>query len=155
MLNSAYRTAECCLFQAVYIPLLLLLSATRRLERREWQACVKRFATFYLPYWAHQAASMRMLAARSMLATLRAEGGWPLLGANKLLGLVLYTTGTVPNIGMAMGLRVRLWLQVLMQVATMATTLPLTKKLCSSSGSRTPPPSSSWLLPTRPSTCCR
>ena len=101
---------------------VLAMAATRTPGRREAQACLLRLATFVLPFWAGHALRM--------LGTTPAATGSALLRAGSLAGLVLYTTGTLPSIALALGRPVRLWLQLLVQVVVVVATLPRTDQVC-------------------------
>ena len=52
----------------------------------------------------------------------------------RLVVMVLYTTGPLTNLGLALGRRVRLWLQLLVQAAVVAAALPRTDQLCRTPG---------------------
>ena len=122
LMNPDNRGPGFVAYLSCYFAAMLLFAARRRPERRELQACILRVAIFFPPFWGRVAARM--------LASLPPTSGSTLLRSLQLAGLVLYTTGTVPNISTAVGRRVRLWLQLLMQAAVMAAVLPRTDQLC-------------------------
>ena len=109
-------------YLAIYLAAMLAMAATRTPGRREAQACLLRLAIFIPPYMAHH-------ALRGLAMPLPSSGGVVLLGF-RLVVMVLYTTGTLPNLGLALGRRVRLWLQLLVQAVVVAATLPRTDLLC-------------------------
>ena len=124
---KGHTTPTFVAYLAAYLAAMLACAATRTPGRREAQACLLRLASFFPPFWGTH-------ALRGLAAPLPAGGGGIVLLSLRLTARVLYATGTLPNLGLAFGRRVRLWLQLLVQAAVVAATLPRTDQLCRTPG---------------------
>ena len=123
-LKTVNKTPGFKAFLATYLAGMLALAAVRTPERREAQACLLRLATFILPFWFRHTQAMLSNAQPPL------EAGNYVLRAAALAFSVPFITGTLPNIGIALSRRVRLWLQLLVQAAVVATQLSRTGQLC-------------------------
>ena len=109
-------------FLATYLAGMLALAAVRTPERREAQACLLRLATFILPFWFRR--------TQAMLSEPPLEAGNSVLRGVAFACSLPFITAALPNIAIALGRRVRLWLQLLVQASVAAAMLPLTDQLC-------------------------
>ena len=112
-------------YLASYLGAMILMAATRTPRRREAQALLLSLCTFLPPFWSDE--SVRMLN------TLLPEAGSSAahaVQAVKLVMLALYASGAMVSLVLALGRRVRLWLQVPLLMVVMAAIVPRTNQLC-------------------------